>query len=145
MNQRTVPPDEITARLVTDGAVLLDAPEYPRCPVTNAYHRIAVVIVDLEQKPHQVFPATMSRGLKNALYKAIFTKFPTADIHDCQLQVWSEPCITFTPFRVRCNRSLSKSIWDNSERVHTHAYARVTYSEDSLPRLDRLYEARVMR
>ena len=132
---RTVPPTEITDQLVSAGAVLLDEPEYRRCPVANAYHRISMVF----DKPG--LPANIRRGMKDTLYRAIFTLWPEADIHDCQLQVWEEPCVTYTPARQRCGRG---NPFRPSEREeHAHVYARVTYSEDSLPRLDRLYSQTV--
>ncbi len=135
---RIVPPAEITAALLKAGAVLIDSPEYRRCPITNAYHRIHQIFdedIVLSDNPHII------RGMKNALYKAIFTRWPSADIHDCQLQVWKEPCITYIPLRQRCFRG---DPFRSSQRsAHMHVYARVTYSEESLPRPDRIHSQTV--
>ncbi len=129
--ERVVPPSEIVEELRAAGAVLLDDPSTgPRCPITNAYHRITVPFKDIEWEPNQVLADSVYKGMRNMLYKAIFTRFKDANIHDCQLQVWSEPCITMVPFRVRCDASLSKV--DGKTTAHIHVYARVTYAEESL-------------
>ena len=140
MLDRVVEPAEIVQRLREQGAVLLDDPAVgKRCPVTNAWHRITQAFSDVEYRPNMLLEAGVNRGMRDMLYRAIFAKWPTADIHDCTAQVWAEPCVTFTPHRQRC-----ESFHTAVNVPHIHAYARVNYSEESLPRI-RLHEQRIIQ
>ena len=131
MMDRIVSPAEITRRLLEQGAVILDDPKVgDRCPVTNAFHRITQAFSDVSYEPNMVLEPGVTKGMKAMLYRAIFAKWPSADIHDCTVQVWPEPCVSFVPHRQRCT-----SFHVAVNVPHVHVYARVQYAEDSLPRI----------
>ena len=78
----------------------VDETKGKHCPVANAYHRSQVTVSDLVyESSYQELPPRFRRSMIDMLYRQVFKKAPDADIHDCQVQVWLEPCITVNPIQ----------------------------------------------